>query len=247
ITINGRTDGNPAIEIPPNVPVDPQPADPTDPNGPVNEGNPATPENPNGLGDKTVYEGDGPVAGSFTVTTDPMATITKITVGGVEIPVDVNGNIVETTINTGKGALVVKSYDPATGEVSYSYDPEVQNHTTDAPVLDEIAIIVTDSNGKTSNGSLDIAITDSAPVAKDDTNSVTEDTQLIASGTVTTNDDFGVDGKGAPAVEAKTEAGLYGGFVINDDGTYTYTLDNNNADVNALNDGDTLTDSIKYT
>ncbi|MBO1518032.1 VCBS domain-containing protein, partial [Psychrobacter sp. F2608] len=131
--------------------------------------------------------------------------------------------------------------------MSYSYDPEVQEHTENAPVLDEIAIIATDSNGKTSNGSLDIAITDSAPVAKDDANSVTEDTQLVASGIVTTNDDFGVDGKGAPAVEAKSAAGSYGGFVINADGTYTYTLDNNNADVNALNDGETLQDSITYT
>ena len=32
--------------------------------------------------------------------------------------------------------------------------------------------------------------------------------------------------------------------IINDDGTYTYTLDNTNAKVTALNEGETLTDSV---
>ncbi|PNK61440.1 hypothetical protein A6J60_011580 [Psychrobacter sp. FDAARGOS_221] len=249
ITINGRTDEAPQVVIPPNEPTDPAPVDPTDPDTPVNEGNPATPENPNGAGDKTVYEGDGPVEGSFTINKDPAATITNIKVGGTDIPVDKDGNITETTIDTGKGTLVITGYNPETGEVSYTYDPEVQDHTTDAPVMDNIEIVVTDSNDKTGTDSLDIAITDSAPVAKDDSNSVDEDAEdNTVTGNVIDNDVFGADGQGIPAVTPIANQALkYGSITINEDGTYTYTLDNDNSEVNALNDDETLTDTVEYT
>ena len=42
-------------------------------------------------------------------------------------------------------------------------------------------------------------------------------------------------------------AGQYGRFEINADGSYTYTLNNTHPKVDALNDGDTLTDSVPYT
>jgi VCBS repeat-containing protein len=42
-------------------------------------------------------------------------------------------------------------------------------------------------------------------------------------------------------------AGAYGTFHVNADGSYTYTLDNTNARMNALNNGQTLTDHLTYT
>ncbi|OOR83166.1 hypothetical protein B0180_06205 [Moraxella canis] len=42
-------------------------------------------------------------------------------------------------------------------------------------------------------------------------------------------------------------AGQYGRFEINADGSYTYTLNNTHPKVDALNDGDTLTESVPYT
>ncbi len=39
----------------------------------------------------------------------------------------------------------------------------------------------------------------------------------------------------------------YGALTLNADGSYSYALDNSNADVDALNDGETLTDSFVYT
>ncbi|RWS45331.1 hypothetical protein CKA55_13415, partial [Arcobacter suis] len=39
----------------------------------------------------------------------------------------------------------------------------------------------------------------------------------------------------------------YGTVTLNADGTYSYTLDNTNPTVNALNDGDTLTETFTYT
>ena len=253
ITINGRTDGNPAVDVPTEGPTAPSPVDPTDPNSPLNEGNPG------GLGDKTVYEGDGPVHGEFTVTVDtidPNTKITNINVGGTDIAVDSDGSIVETTIDTGKGTLVVKSYNPETGKVEYTYDPEVQNHETDVPVLDKIAIIVTDSNNNKGRGSLDIAITDSAPVAVADTRTVTEDDTNIT-GNVMGNDTINVDGPvtvvavGAGATidtslttgVATVISGVYGDLTIDANGNYTYTT---NAAAQALNEGESVTDVFSY-
>ena len=42
-------------------------------------------------------------------------------------------------------------------------------------------------------------------------------------------------------------AGDYGSIVVNSDGTYTYTLDNSNLTVDALDIGESLTDSFNYT
>ena len=42
-------------------------------------------------------------------------------------------------------------------------------------------------------------------------------------------------------------AGSYGYFLINADGSYSYTLLNDSARVNALNTGESLTDRIVYT
>ncbi|SLJ84794.1 VCBS domain-containing protein [Psychrobacter sp. DAB_AL43B] len=253
ITISGRTDGDPVIDIPDEGPVDPTPVDPTDPNSPVNEGNPT------GAGDKTVYEGDGPVDGTFTVTTDPAdpnTTVTEISVGGTVIPV-VNGSIAETIITTAQGGtLVIESYDPASGEVAYTYDPIVQDHTTDAPVMDNIEVIVTDSNGNTSNDSLDIAITDGLPVAKADMRTVTEDDTGIV-GNVMGNDTINVDapvnvvavGTGSTINESSTAGvgvnivGSYGVLTIDALGNYTYTP---NAAAQALNAGQIGTDVFSY-
>ena len=55
---------------------------------------------------------------------------------------------------------------------------------------------------------------------------------------------------GAPAGGAVTPATVnlgHGTLVLGADGAYTYTLDNTNAAVNALNDGQSLTDSYTYT
>ncbi|MBT0964348.1 hypothetical protein, partial [Denitromonas iodatirespirans] len=67
------------------------------------------------------------------------------------------------SINTGEGTLVLTGFNPATGAVSYTYDPNVQS--SNAPVLDAIAVVVTDDLGIAATGSLDIQITDSVPVA----------------------------------------------------------------------------------
>src|SRR5262249_38601499 len=74
-----------------------------------------------------------------------------------------------------------------------------------------------------------------------------------ATGNVLANDTGGVAALSVAAVDGilanvgTDVAGQFGTFHINSDGSFTYTLDNTNATVNALNTGDTLSDSLGYT
>jgi VCBS repeat-containing protein len=86
-------------------------------------------------------------------------------------------------------------------------------------------------------------------VAQNDANAVTEDTALVANGNVLVGagaDTVGADVNATPVTPA-TVALNYGNLVLNADGSYTYTLNNANPAVNALNNGQSLTDSYTYT
>lgn len=79
------------------------------------------------------------------------------------------------------------------------------------------------------------------PQANPDENTVEEDTILSATGNVLTNDLF-ASSVGNP----ETAVGTYGTFVLNTDGSYTYTLDNDSPLVQALQQGETVDDQITY-
>ncbi|MDO6388409.1 tandem-95 repeat protein, partial [Uliginosibacterium sp. 31-12] len=100
-----------------------------------------------------------------------------------------------------------------------------------------------------------VAPVQDAPVSANDTASVVEDSgSYVVSGNVMSNDsDPDGDAITVTAVNRQSAllgadvASLYGYFHINADGSYTYTLNNDDARVNALNTSQTLTDSITYT
>ncbi|WP_372720511.1 VCBS domain-containing protein, partial [Novipirellula sp.] len=78
-------------------------------------------------------------------------------------------------------------------------------------------------------------------------NVLTNDTDVDAGDTKTvTGVATGVQGTTSGNV-GSTVVGTYGSLVINSNGSYTYTLDNDNAAVEALNDGDTLSETFSYT
>ena len=99
----------------------------------------------------------------------------------------------------------------------------------------------------TINGSND------GPVATANVNSVTEDSDLSASGNLLTdNDGAGIDsdldGDSLSVSGVDTSgANQYGTLTFNADGSYTYALDNNNSRVQALDDGESLTEVYTYT
>ena len=79
---------------------------------------------------------------------------------------------------------------------------------------------------------------DAADIAGVDTGAVTEDDEEDSVGGQLTIDD--VDGEDEESFNAQTIGGVYGSLDIDADGNWTYTLDNDDPDTDALNDGDGL-------
>ena len=197
-------------------------------------------------GEMTLPETAGATPGDFTVTAP--AGVASITVGTTVVTLTqlTNAGTTPVVITTEKGTLTVVGYNATTGVVSYTYDPNVQ--TNPSTVTDSLPITVTDSNGQTATATLDVNITDTGPTAVNDTNAIYEDGESSkVTGNVLNNDDIGADVKADPVTTTGTFVGQYGTLVLNANGTYTYTLNNANPAVNALNDNQTLQDVFSYT
>ncbi len=134
-----------------------------------------------------------------------------------------------------------------------------------------------DAQGNTVTNTVLITIADDAPTARDDVNTVTEDTVLTANGNVIGGagaastdvaDTRGADGATVTGAQAGPVSGgghvpdggvstsngapivlqgTYGTLVIHADGSYTYTLDNSKLATQGLNAADVVNDVFSYT
>ncbi|MCJ8285857.1 Ig-like domain-containing protein [Halomonas sp.] len=157
------------------------------------------------------------------------------------------------TVEGDYGTLSVSISD---GEYSWSYtlDGSTQDHTSQGTgsddLADQFAIVVTDSDGDTASTSLTIDVNDDVPTARDDSDTIAEETASV-SGNVLANDTTGADTTDADpasvALDAPTGAGQYGTLTLNSDGSYTYQLDNDDPRVQALSGKETLTETFAYT
>ena len=151
------------------------------------------------------------------------------------------------------------SIDPTTGQITGTIDNSASQAGPDGNGVYTVEVTATDDNGASVTTSFDWTVANPGPTAFDNTASVTEDTALTDSGNVITDDDgLGVDSdpdgdslfvssfEGSAANVGVSVDGDYGSIVLQSDGLYTYTLDNNNADVNELDNGETLTDTFFY-
>ena len=148
----------------------------------------------------------------------------------------------------------------ADGSYVYTIDngnPAVQALSPGESLTDVFTYTVSDGNGGTDTADLTITITgtNDLPVAMIDNDSVTEDITLVASGNVLTNDSD-VDASDTLTVTqvdmnaanvGNSVMGFFGSVLIDSDGQYTYTLDNSLATIQALQVGDTLSDTFIYT
>ncbi|QTN26888.1 hypothetical protein HZ993_16450 [Rhodoferax sp. AJA081-3] len=233
ITINGASDGVPTI-----VPVD-------------GNGAATGQASVNELGLLTVGNTSETTTGSITVTAPN--GLASVVVGGTTVTAAQLAGLGGTpvVINTGEGTLTLSGFNAGTGALSYSYTLNAaQNQPGATESSDTIALTVNDLAGGSNTGNLVVQIVDSTPVAVADSASITEDAAPnTVSGSVLTGtgaDTVGADANATP-VTAATVALTYGSLVLNSNGTYTYTLNNANPTVNALNVGQTLTDSYTYT
>ena len=186
-----------------------------------------------------------------------------------------NLGLVNQTITSANGILTLTDYS-LTGTVAtitYNFDPTdtgigadtSQNHSVgDTSIIDMFTIVATDNEGDNSEtGSLDILITDTAPALFADTNEVDEGFSSPGVSNTVTGNVYGATGASAndnadgtlvdavpndTPVASDTFTGMYGTLELGADGQYTYTVDNDNAVVDALNDDDTpLVDVFTYT
>ncbi|WP_261844533.1 retention module-containing protein [Aliamphritea ceti] len=193
--------------------------------------------------DNNVVEATGDtVTGDITVTAQ--AGVSAVAIAGQDIT---NATTVNVVIAGTEGTLTVTDYDAGTGAITYSYveDGVTEDHTSGV-IVDQFTVSVTDLAGRISTDTLDIEIIDTAPVANDDTNSITEDTASVGGNVITTGAGADTLGSDATTVTAHGSAS-YGSIVINADGSYIYTLNNGLAAVQALTNGTSLTETISYT
>ncbi|WP_434605066.1 retention module-containing protein [Pseudomonas sp. R1-7] len=190
-------------------------------------------------------------SGTFTVTA--LDGVQTLSVGGITV---VSGGVTAgfpQSITTALGnTLTVTGFNAATGVVSYSYtllDNESHSTANGANSLGEqFAVVVTDDNGTTANGNLDVSIVDDVPNAVDDNNAGTaSESNLTLTGSVLPNDSQGADQVASGPITPGTFTGTYGTLVLNADGSYTYTLNASDTDFKGLNGGGNGTETFTYT
>lgn len=249
-------------------------------------------------GQVTVHEkglagGSEPGAGhtaSGVINVHAMDGLQEISIGTVTITLAQlkalgSGNTI--TINVDGGEITLTGFDPfdvefvggATqtlgGEIYYTYTlgaPQTHNDADgNNSLLLDVQLGVVDDQGRSSiaaDNKLTINVIDDVPVAKDDSNAISEDETAKATGNVMTGaasddqtDTQGADGatvtdvastSGNPVDDSDPNGilvieGEYGTLTIEPDGSYTYALHNDNAEVNALKDNETLTEAFTYT
>ncbi|WP_367256307.1 retention module-containing protein [Pseudomonas sp. stari2] len=213
-------------------------------------------------GELTVFEknlstGSAPDAtaltqsGTFTITA--LDGVTTLTVGGIAVVTNGVAAGFPQSVTTPLGStLTITGFNATTGVVSYSYTLDHNDaHPTanGANTLSEqFAVTVVDDNGTTANASLDVNIVDDEPKAVDDSNAGTaSETNLTLTGNVLTNDVQGADRVPTGPVTAGTFTGTYGTLVLNADGSYTYTVNPNDADFKNLHGGGNGTETFTYT
>ena len=254
ITLNGTTDGGPSI-----VPVDGN-AGATGQATVLEAGltGPATTETTSGT--INVGSPDGLTSvkvGGLTLT---VAQLQALSVGSPQV------------IDTGEGTLTLTGFSgtgsaPLSGDISYTYTLKAAlNQPGATESSDLIALEVTDRGGITTTGTLTVQIVDDTPTANADSNSLAEGT-TSADSTVAGNvfigsapdvaDRLGADTRanpvtavsfgGAPQTVGSEFATAFGHLTLNADGSYNYRLDNTNATVNALQIGNSLSETVTYT
>ncbi|RUX44632.1 hypothetical protein EOA22_35525, partial [Mesorhizobium sp. M7A.F.Ca.US.014.04.1.1] len=197
--------------------------------------------------------GDGSTVatGTFTVSdADGLDDVQSVTIGGVTVAIgSLNGSVFQGD----HGTLLITGYNPATGVAAYQYT--LTSPTTDVPAVtetDSFSLTVSDGTSSSAPAAIVIDIVDDVPNAVNDTNSISEDALSPVNGNVLTND---LHANNQPGADTPTSfvswdgstTGAHGTFVANPDGTYTYTLNNADPAVQALDAGQTLTETFNYT
>ncbi|MGK0547995.1 putative Ig domain-containing protein, partial [Halomonas cupida] len=151
--------------------------------------------------------------------------------------------------------------DSGTGEISGTLGDSASQGGPDGDGNYSVTVTATDPQGETATSTFTWTVNNLDPVATDNANTIAEDATAPTTGNVLTDDDGnGIDSDpedptaqlivaeidGDAANVGQAIEGQYGSITVNDDGSYSYIIDNTNPDVQALADGETLTETFAY-
>ncbi|MBQ7608883.1 MAG: VCBS domain-containing protein, partial [Desulfovibrionaceae bacterium] len=198
--------------------------------------------------EEDIAENKATSEGSFTIIApDGVDTVVIAGVTVVE-----GGSLTDTsTITQNGGTLEITGYDADSGIISYTYTQnEPQTH--DQPVHDEslinnFPVVVTDHDGSTNHEtSIEVRIVDDVPTVNAATASIDEDATQPITGQVDFS--YGADnGEGASITLNGDGQGTHGTITLDENGSYTYTLNNEDPAVQHLAPGESLTEEFSYT
>ncbi|WP_407829280.1 retention module-containing protein [Shewanella algae] len=185
------------------------------------------------------------------------AGVASLTLDGVAI---VSGGVFNgpVSINTEYGVLTINAVDLINGNISYSFTlNSAVDHSSSDDFSQAFNLILTDLEGNSVGNTLTISVLDDAPSGQDDVNSVDEDSLLAISGNLLDNDVQGGDtaqvtaaGSGGNldnAVSNQSQvSGSYGLLTLNADGSYNYQINSAAQAVQALAQGESLTEVFSY-
>jgi len=182
----------------------------------------------------TTTAATGVLANDTDVDSGDARSVSAVSFGGT-------GGTVGTALNGTYGTLTLNA------DGSYSYvasRPAAEALVAGQVVTEQFSYTVRDTAGATSTATLTFTVTganDAPTITGTSTGSVTEDTTLSSSGTLTVVDP---DAGQSSFVAQTGSAGTYGSFSITTAGAWTYTLNNAAANVQSLAAGTSVTDSF---
>ncbi|WP_326490830.1 retention module-containing protein [Shewanella chilikensis] len=185
------------------------------------------------------------------------AGVASLTLDGIAIVSDgvFDGPI---NISTEYGVLTISAVDLINGNISYSFTlNSAVDHSSSDDFSQAFNLILTDLEGNSVGNTLTISVLDDAPSGQDDINSVDEDSLLAISGNLLDNDVQGADtaqvtaaGSGGNldnAISNQSQvSGSYGLLTLNADGSYSYQINSAAQAVQALAQGESLTETFSY-
>ena len=214
-----------------------------------------------GAVDLTVYEGGlagGSQAGQAATPTTASGSLNINAPDGVasivigDVVVYENGKLTGNVVTTDEGTLAVTGYDPVTGKLDFSYtlDRNTTEHdksdpATDTQISHDLTVTVTDTDGDSDSTTITVNVVDDVPSIGSFSHEISEGDAVPVVGNALTGAVAGADG--ANFAWDANQNGHFGTITLNADGTYSYRLDNDNATVKELTDGETLTEEFTYT
>ena len=214
-----------------------------------------------GAVDLTVYEGGlagGSQAGQAATPTTASGSLNINAPDGVasivigDVVVYENGKLTGNVVTTDEGTLAVTGYDPVTGKLDFSYtlDRNTTEHdksdpATDTQISHDLTVTVTDTDGDSDSTTITVNVVDDVPTIGSFSHEMSEGDAVPVVGNALTGAVAGADG--ANFAWDANQNGHFGTITLNADGTYSYRLDNDNATVKELTDGETLTEEFTYT